>query len=163
MRDHDGRTLGRSTVIRTCDDVLVTIPNAVLNSSRIINESEPGQHRRIRLPVSVAYGSDLDHVESVLLSAVDGMTIVRDQPSPRVRYRELGDSGVLLELLCWIEAPILRGRGKHDVLKAVYAALQAADVEVPFPQRDLRLRAFDDSPDLDPGVGSADDYGTAVE
>jgi small-conductance mechanosensitive channel len=153
----------RSTVIRTRDDVLVTVPNAVLNSSRIVNESEPRQRRRIRLPVSVAYGSDLDDVEHVILSAVEGMDIVRKQPSPRVRYRELGDSGVLLELLCWIEAPLLRGRGTHEVLKAVYAGLQAADVEVPFPQRDLRLRASDERQVGDQGVSRTDEHGAAVE
>ncbi|WP_158058437.1 mechanosensitive ion channel family protein [Halorussus halophilus] len=133
----------RSTVVRTRDDVLVTIPNAVLNSSRIINESEPGRKRRIRLPISVAYESDLDYVEDVLLEAVEDMALVRERPSPRVRYRAFGDSGVELELLCWIETPVLRGRGTHEVLKATYAALNRANVEVPFPQRDLRLRTTD--------------------
>lgn len=135
----------RSTVIRTRDDILITVPNSVLNSSRIVNESEPGRKRRIRLPVSVAYGSDLDYVEKVLLEAVESMDLVEEHPAPRVRYRAFGDSGVELELLCWIGAPVLRGRGTHEVLKSVYAALDRADVEIPFPQRDLHLRTTEAS------------------
>jgi small-conductance mechanosensitive channel len=52
---------------------------------------------------------------------------------------------VELELLCWIGAPVLRGRGTHEILKSVHAALGRADVEIPFPQRDLHVRTTGDS------------------
>lgn len=129
----------RSTVVRTRDDVLVTIPNSRLNSATIVNESVPGRERRIRVPVGVAYGSDLDHVEETLLSVADGESLVLEQPKPRVRVRGFGDSAVDVELLCWIRDPVLRGRASHLLNKGVYAAFAEADVGIPFPQRDLHI------------------------
>jgi small-conductance mechanosensitive channel len=141
----------RSTVIRTRDDVLVTIPNSRLNSATILNESAPERERRIRIPVGVAYGSDLDHVEGTLLEAAASESLVLEQPTPRVRVRGFGDSSVDVELLCWIRDPVLRGRAIHLLNKAVYASFVEADIEIPFPQRDVHV--VDGTPD---GPKSAD-------
>lgn len=135
----------RSTVIRTRDDILITVPNSVLNSAQITNESTPGRERRIRIPVGVAYGSDLDYVEEALLEVADEEPSVLDAPSPRVRVRGFGDSAIDVELLCWIPAPVLRGRATHNLNKAVYAAFTRHGIEIPFPQRDVHV-ARDDTP-----------------
>jgi small-conductance mechanosensitive channel len=129
----------RSTVVRTRDDVLVTIPNSRLNSATIVNESVPERERRIRIPVGVAYGSDLDHIEDVLLSVAEEESLVLEQPTPRVRVRGFGDSAVDVELLCWIRDPVLRGRASHLLNKGVYAAFDEADVGIPFPQREVHV------------------------
>jgi small-conductance mechanosensitive channel len=125
----------RSTVLRTRDDVLVTVPNSVLNSARITNESAPRRQRRIRIPVGVAYGSDLDRVEETLLGVAGEESLVEETPRPRVRVREFGDSAVDVELLCWIADPVLRGRATHLLNKGVYRAFRAEGIEIPFPQR----------------------------
>ena len=129
----------RSTVVRTRDDILVTIPNSRLNSATIVNESVPERERRIRIPVGVAYGSDLDRVEETLLSVADAESLVLEQPRPRVRVRGFGDSSVDVDLLCWIRDPVLRGRVSHLLNKGVYAAFDEADIGIPFPQRDLHI------------------------
>jgi small-conductance mechanosensitive channel len=129
----------RSTVIRTRDDMLVTVPNSVLNSALIVNESTPGRDRRVRIPVGVAYDSDLDHVESVLKDVAAEEDLILDRPAPRVRYRAFGDSAVEVELLGWIDDPVLRGRVTHRLVKAVHAAFRAERVEIPFPQRELTV------------------------
>jgi MscS family membrane protein len=129
----------RSTTIRTRDDVLVTLPNSVLNSARIINESGPKRERRIRIPVGVAYDSDLDHVEATLLAVAAGESLVQERPSPRVRFREFGDSAIDTELLVWVADPVLRGRATHLLMKAVHAGLRDADITIPFPQREVRI------------------------
>ncbi|WP_255150877.1 mechanosensitive ion channel family protein [Halorarius halobius] len=129
----------RSTVIRTRDDVLVTVPNSVLNSSKVVNESTPRRKRRIRVPVSVAYGTDYDLLEATLLGVAGETKAVLDAPSPRVRMREFGDSGVDVELLCWVPDPVLRGRATHDLNVAIYRAFGEAGIEIPFPQREVRV------------------------
>ena len=129
----------RSTVVRTRDDVLVTIPNSRLNSATIVNESVPERERRIRIPVGVAYGSDLDGVEETLLSVAEEESLVLEQPKPRVRVRGFGDSAVDVELLCWIRDPVLRGRASHLLNKGVYAAFDEAGIGIPFPQRDVHV------------------------
>jgi small-conductance mechanosensitive channel len=129
----------RSTTIRTRDDVLVTLPNSSLNAARVINESGPKRERRIRIPVGVAYDSDLDHVEATLLDVAAAESLVLERPSPRVRFREFGDSAIDTELLVWVADPVLRGRATHLLVKAVHAALREADIAIPFPQREVRI------------------------
>ncbi|WP_336000611.1 mechanosensitive ion channel family protein [Halorientalis halophila] len=133
----------RSTVIRTRDDMLVTVPNSVLNSALIVNESTPHTERRVRVPVGVAYDSDLDHVETVLQDVAAAEELIEARPTPRVRFRSFGDSAVEVELLGWIDDPILRGRATHRLVKAVHAAFRADGVEIPFPQRELTIAGSD--------------------
>lgn len=129
----------RSTRIKTRDDVLVTIPNSLLANSKIINESAPIPRFRIRIPVGVAYESDLDRVEEVLLAVANSNSAVVKEPAPRVRLRSFGNSSVDFELLCWVEEPSLKGLETHNILKAVFEAFRKADITIPFPQRDIHV------------------------
>jgi small-conductance mechanosensitive channel len=129
----------RSTVIRTRDDVLVTIPNSKLNSSVIVNESDPRAKYRIKCAVGIAYGSDVDRVEEVMIEAAKSVDIVLDSPNPRARFRGFGDSALEFELLCWVRYPVQRGRATHLVNRAVYQRFEEAGIEIPFPQRNVRI------------------------
>ena len=132
----------RSTRILTRDDVEVTVPNSVIGGGKIVNESGgPWEKFRIRIGVGVAYGSDVDQVVEVLMSVVKGHERVCTSPEPRVRMRGLGDSSLDFELLCWVERPEQRGLVTHQLYMAVYKALNSADIEIPFPQRDLHVRS----------------------
>jgi MscS family membrane protein len=129
----------RSTRIKTRDDILITVPNSIIANSKIINESAPIPNFRIRIPVSVAYGSDIDLVENTLLGIASANENVLDEPSPRVRFREFGDSGLYFELLCWAGEPALRGRTIHELNCAVYKKFNESGITIPFPQRDLHI------------------------
>ena len=132
----------RSTRLLTRDDVEVTIPNAVIANAKIINESGgPWVKERIRMPVGVAYGSDVDEVCEILKAvALDHEEVAR-HPEPRVRMRAFGDSSLDFELLAWIEHPQLRGRIRHDLLKSTYKAFIKHGIEIPFPQTDIHVRS----------------------
>lgn len=129
----------RSTRIKTRDDVLITIPNSLIANAKIINESAPIPRFRIRVPLGVAYGSNLDKVEQVLLEVARDNPNVSTDPEPRVRYRSFGDSSVNLELLCWVDNPALKGLEIHNILKAIYRALAENRITIPFPQRDIHF------------------------
>jgi len=129
----------RSTRIKTRDDVLITIPNSILANSKIINESAPEPRFRIRIPVGVAYGSDLEQIEDLLLQvALANPAVVKD-PAPRVRMRQFGASSIDFQLLCWIDAPSQKGLETHNILKAIYRKFNDNSVTIPFPQRDIHL------------------------
>lgn len=130
----------RSTRIMTRDDVLITIPNSILANSKIINESAPIPRFRIRVPVGVAYGSDLAQVEAVLLAVAAGNPAVVKDPEARVRLRAFGASSVDFELLCWVEDPRLKGLEIHNLLKAVYREFAANSIVIPFPQQDVHIK-----------------------
>jgi small-conductance mechanosensitive channel len=130
----------RSTRLLTRDDVEVTIPNAVIANAKIINESGgPWVKHRIRMPVGVAYGSDVDEVCNILEEVANGHPKVVKQPSPRVRMRAFGASSLDFELLAWIDHPQFRGLIRHDLLRNTYRAFKEAGITIPFPQTDVHL------------------------
>lgn len=129
----------RSTRIKTRDDVLITIPNSVLATTKIINESAPIPRFRIRIPVGVAYGSDVDEVEATLLAVALANEQVAREPDPRVRMRGFGDSSLDFELLLWVDDPSLKGLVTHHLLKTIYKDFNEKGITIPFPQRDVHL------------------------
>jgi small-conductance mechanosensitive channel len=140
----------RSTRIKTRDDVIVTIPNSIMANSKIINESAPIPRFRVRVPVGVAYGSDIEKVENVLLGVADANIDIEKYPEPRVRLRVFADSAVNFELLCWVKDPSNKGREVHNLLKAIYKAFDEQAITIPFPQRDVHIikSAADSSQEL---------------
>ena len=129
----------RSTRIKTRDDVLITVPNSLMANSKIINESAPVKRFRVRIPVGVAYGSDLEKVEAILLATAAANPGVEKHPAPRVRFRRFADSSLDFELLCWAADPEMRGKITHELNTAVYGQFEEGGVKIPFPQRDVHL------------------------
>lgn len=85
----------RSTRMLTRDDVEITVPNSIMGNVKILNETGgPGEKYRIRIKVGVAYGSDIDKVQSVLLDVAQRNREVLKTPAPRVRFRAFGDSSL---------------------------------------------------------------------
>jgi small-conductance mechanosensitive channel len=138
----------RSTVIRTRDDILVTVPNSKLSNAAIINESTPKTKRRIRVPLGVAYGTDIDRLQEILLEEAVEVGLVLERPKPRVRFREFGGSSLNFELLCWVNNPAQRARATHQLNSAIYKRLQTEGIEIPFPQRDVSVSVTDMPGDL---------------
>ncbi|WP_457555209.1 mechanosensitive ion channel family protein [Candidatus Pyrohabitans sp.] len=130
----------RSTKIKTRDDVLISIPNSIIASSKIINESAPQPRFRVRVPISVAYGSDISRVEELLKEIALSNEYVVAQPSPRVRFRRFGDSGLEFELLCWVVEPRYKGRAMHYLNSEIYRRFSEEGIEIPYPKMDIYLR-----------------------
>jgi small-conductance mechanosensitive channel len=131
----------RSTRMLTRDDVEITVPNSIMGNVKIINETGgPSKKYRIRIKVGVAYGSDIDNVQSVLLDVAQRNREVLKTPAPRVRFRAFGDSSLDHELLCWVEKPVLRGRVSHALNSEVYKRFLKVGIEIPFPQRDVNIK-----------------------
>ncbi|MEE2776943.1 MAG: mechanosensitive ion channel family protein [Acidobacteriota bacterium] len=132
----------RSTRLLTRDDIEITVPNSIIGQETIVNETGgPSAKSRVRLKVSVAYGSDVDQVQDLLMSIAIGHDEVCGEPEPRVRFRAFGDSSLDFELLCWIEEPVMRGRILHELHGRTYKELNATGIEIPFPQRDVHVVA----------------------
>jgi MscS family membrane protein len=132
----------RSTRLLTRDDVEITIPNAVIANAKIINESGgPWEKERIRVPVGVAYGSDVDEICELLKQIALAHPEVSEDPEPRVRMRTFGASSLDFELLAWIEHPELRGWIRHGLLMNIYKGFNEAGVVIPFPQQDIHIKS----------------------
>lgn len=138
----------RSTRLLTRDDVEVTVPNSIMGNSKIINESGgPHTKYRIRVKVGVAYGSDIDEVEKILMKVADSESEVCSSPEPRVRFRTFGASSLDFELLCWVTEPEHRGRVVHHLNSAVYKAFNKEGIEIPYAKQDLYIKEMPYSQD----------------
>ena len=134
----------RSTRLLTRDDIQISIPNSLMTNTKIINESAPRPQFRVRIKVGVAYGTNVDRVEEILLSVTRNNTMLLLAPEPRVRFRKFGDSALDFELLCWARRSEDRGRLIHQLNNQIYKAFDAAGIQIPFPQRDVHLRTQPD-------------------
>ena len=131
----------RSTRLLTRDDIEITVPNAVIANSQIVNQTGgPHEKMRVRVKVEAAYGSDVDQVEDVLLGCVEGVDHVVSEPSPRVRFRSFGASGLGFELMAWIEKPVYRGRVLHALNGRVYKAFNQVGIEIPYSKQDVYVK-----------------------
>ncbi len=134
----------RSTRILTRDDIQISIPNSLMTNTKVINESAPQPRFRVRIKVGVAYGTDVDKVEEVLLSVASHNNLVAFAPEPRVRFRNFGDSSLDFELLCWARQPEERGRLIHGLNHQIYKAFDDAGIQIQIPQRDIHLNTHND-------------------
>ena len=129
----------RSTRIITRDDVQIAIPNSVLTNAKIVNESVPKNRFRVRIKIGVAYGSDVNLVEEILLQTAKSNDSVVLLPEPRVRFRSFGDSALDFELLCWAYQPDIKGKLMHELNREIYKSFNSAGIIIPFPQRDVHV------------------------
>ncbi len=131
----------RSTRILTRDEVEIIIPNAVIANTKIINESGgPYEKMRVQSTVSVAYGSDIDKVKDILLSAAHSNEHMCEDPAPRVRFQSFGDSGLVFHVMGWVDRPVMRGRAIDSLNSEIYKRLNAAGIEIPYAKHDIYIK-----------------------
>lgn len=125
----------------TADNITIIIPNGDCLSNKMINWSYGDPKIRMRIPVGVAYGSDMDTVGSALLEVAAGHSTVLSDPAPRVLFDAFGESSLSLELAVWIQAGSIGVQQlRSDLNFAIDRRFRDLKVEIPFPQRDLNFR-----------------------
>lgn len=129
----------RSTTILTRDYVLVTVPNSVLNTAQVINQSAPERRMRIRIDVRVPYDTDLGVAEACMREAAAEASSVLESPSPQVRIQQYADRGIEYELQVHINNPTREPRARHDVYRGLNAAFQREGIEPPYAGREVRF------------------------
>jgi small-conductance mechanosensitive channel len=137
--DHDLRAV----TLRHVDREDITIPNRVAIAEVIVNATADGT-LRTKVPVSVAYGSDLDLARQIVLEAVTGVSGV--EAGPEVRYTALGESSVDMNVIVFHHPSVdLKERITDEIVTRSHDALAAAGITIPFPQRDVWLRGGEDA------------------
>ncbi|MEZ4519488.1 MAG: mechanosensitive ion channel family protein [Chloroflexota bacterium] len=94
----------RTTRIRTRDNRMVIVPNSAINSGQIVNYTYPDPRYRIQTQVSVAYGSNIEHVRQVITDAVRHVEGVLPDKSVDVLYDEMGDFAMIFIVRWWIKS-----------------------------------------------------------
>jgi len=131
----------RATRVTTRNEESIIIPNGEFVTSKVVNHSVPTLRIRLSLNVGVAYGSDVDLVKRTLLQIGQAHAEVLEAPEPEVRFEDFGESSLDFSLRFWIMDPRMDNRILSDLRFAVDAAFRLAKIEIPFPQRDVHMRA----------------------
>ncbi len=139
----------RAVSVITRDKIEFLIPNENLMVNQVENWSFSTRDVRVKVPISVAYGSDIDLAERLMLQASRETERVLTDPPPAVWLNALGDNGIQFELQIWIDDPEDGiGNVRSDVLKRLWHLFREHGVEVPFAQRDIHIREWPGSPTL---------------
>ncbi|MBL8530210.1 MAG: mechanosensitive ion channel [Hyphomonadaceae bacterium] len=137
----------RATRIRNNDNVYLLIPNSKLIENTVINWTLRGDTRRIHVPFKVAYGADKEKVRDAVLEAAHLVPFtLPDDGARRTQVWMTGyaDSALNFELVVW---PTLEAVKRPRAMQAAYTwaiddALRKAGIEIPYPQRELRVRGL---------------------
>ena len=132
----------RSTVIRTNDNIMMIVPNTRFIDSPVTNWTYGDPRVRFRIPVGVAYGSDVAKVRDALLAAGRENPNTLKDPAPSVFLEKFGDSSIDFQLVVWSSEMSARpSRYRSDLNFAIEQKFREAGIELPFPQRDLHIRS----------------------
>jgi small-conductance mechanosensitive channel len=131
----------RSTVIVTSDNIAMIVPNSKFIDSPVTNWHYGDPRVRFRLPVGVAYGSEVNKVRDALIAAAREHSATLGDPEPTAFLEKFGDSTIDFELVAWTQEMSYKPRRfKSDLNYLIYKHLTAAGIEIPNPQRDLHIR-----------------------
>lgn len=132
----------RSTVVLTNDNINIIVPNSKFITENVVNWKYNDTKVRFRIPVGVAYGSDVRFVERLLLEVAQAEPDVLADPPPVVRFLAFGDSALELELRVWSTNAVNRKGKLISALNfAIYDTFREHGVVIPFPQRDVHIRS----------------------
>jgi small-conductance mechanosensitive channel len=129
----------RYTVLQGLDGVETVLPNEMLISGPVRNESLTNRTVRASTTLTVAYGSDLDVLIPKLEALALSVPRVLESPAPGVGLNKFDSGGFELELGFWISDPESgRGGVVSDVNKKIYALVQSGDIKLAAPPLDSR-------------------------
>ena len=133
----------RAVSVITRDGKEHLVPNELLMTERVENWSYSSREVRVRMKVGVSYDSDLRLAQRLMIEAAEEAPRVLDSPAPVCWITAFGDSSVDHELRIWISDPEGGlGNIQGDVYLRIWDKFKEAGIEIPFPQRDLRLRSL---------------------
>jgi len=138
----------RATTITDWDNKELLIPNKAFVTDPLINWTLSDEITRIVIPVGIAYGSDTEKAHRIMMDVATSHPDVMTDPKPTVLFLGFGDSSLDFKIRAFVQEQYKRMSCIHDLHMALDKALREADIEIPFPQRDLHLRSVDPEIDL---------------
>ncbi|BCK88698.1 hypothetical protein MIZ01_2504 [Sideroxyarcus emersonii] len=141
----------RYLVLQSTDGTESIIPNETLVSSTVVNHTYTNRQIRIGIPVQVSYQSDLQRAMEIMKQAASNQPRVLADPEAKVYLKSFGDNGIDLELGIWINDP---EQGQlnlcSDINMEIWRKFQEANIEIPYPQRDIRIINAQQAPGFSP-------------
>jgi potassium efflux system protein len=132
----------RATTITDWDRKELIVPNKEFITGRVVNWTLSDRIIRLLIKVGVAYGTDTDLVQKLLLEAAKSLPAILSDPPPSAIFTGFGESSLDFEIRAYIPNVDNQLTLKHELFTAINKKLQQAGIEIPFPQRDIHVRTL---------------------
>ena len=134
------RLTARYMVLKGQDGTESIIPNETLIISTVVNHSYSDRKIRVNLVIQISYSSSLETAMHIMLEAAKAHSRVIADPEPKVYLKEFSDNGINLEMAVWISDPEEGQLSlRSDINLVIWREFQEQGIEIPFPQRDIRI------------------------
>jgi potassium efflux system protein len=127
-------------VVETYDHSEIVVPNSALVTSNVTNWTLGRRQVRVKVPIGVAYGSDIDLVLEIIKNCAVDHPRVLSTPMPSVLFIAHGASSLDFELRAFVPDIDDRMGTLSELNHAINTALDEAEIAIPFPQNDLHLK-----------------------
>lgn len=132
----------RYTVLKSLDGTETIVPNEMLVSSPVVNHSYSTTSVQVVVTLSIAYDSDVDRALRILIEVAAAQPRVLADPPPTAFIVGLGSDGIDLQIGFWIRDPEAGSLPiRSDIARAVLQRFRDEGIEIPYPQRDVRIRS----------------------
>lgn len=133
----------RAVSVVTRDRVEYLIPNEHLMTTTVENWSFTDRHKRVKIPVHVAYGTDLVLARQLMIDETRKLPQTSDQHPAEVWLLAFGESAIQFEIQLWIGDPQDNVGGlRSDLLMGIFRAFDEHGISIPNPQRDIHVKAW---------------------
>lgn len=133
----------RSTELITFSRVTLIVPNSELVNNTVINETASST-TCIKIRIGISYDADPDAVADVLVKAASSTENVFSKPPPSVEIIDFADNAILYELKAFAKRAF-KIKVSSEIRRNIYLHLKEANIEIPYPQRDIRIRSIVDT------------------
>ncbi|NND92669.1 MAG: mechanosensitive ion channel family protein [Granulosicoccus sp.] len=140
--EHEGivrNVMGVSTEIETFDKASIIIPNGDLVSNSVVNWTHTDRTVRVIINVGIAYGSDVNQFQALLLECASKHNEVLQTPKPYALFVDFGESALLFELRVFVGDAERYHIVSSQLRFLIEKACRQAEIEIPFPQRHVHI------------------------
>ncbi len=129
----------RTTLIRTYDNEVISIPNSQLANARIKNYTKPDATIRVSVDFAVAYGSDVAEVKRVVLDVISQLDDILREPEPQVLFLNMGDFSLDMCARVWVDDYGKQFARKLEMTELIYNTLNESGITIPFPTHTVHM------------------------
>jgi potassium efflux system protein len=139
----------RATTIVDWDNKEIVVPNKNFITDRFVNWTLSDPIIRVTVNIGIAYGSDVERALKIMHAVAEEQEMVLADPAPRALFLGFGDSSLDFQIQVYIRDQVDRLLVTHDIHMGINQHFINADIEIPFPQRDVHVKSSSHS-----GAGS---------
>jgi small-conductance mechanosensitive channel len=129
----------RTTRAITRDDKIIIIPNHKFITETIFNYTQNHKTTREFITIGVAYGSDTEKVEELLLTSVEEQKGALKSPKPFVLFEDFGDSALVFSINFYLNDSFMDPKIKSEMRFRIDKLFRKNNISIPFPQRDVHI------------------------